>query len=73
MKATILATGALKVSPETGLEAYALAQWSRVNFGDWYDVQKFAANVIVDLSGYPEALAPTRTTPQPQPGRRAQP
>ncbi|HGO6081854.1 TPA: hypothetical protein ACK3PA_006351 [Burkholderia cenocepacia] len=73
MKATILAGGALQVSPETELEAYALAQWSRVNFGDWSNVHQFASNVIVDLSGYPAAVALSLTIPQPQSGRWAQP
>ncbi|KVS52234.1 hypothetical protein WK39_26610 [Burkholderia cepacia] len=73
MKATILAGGALQVWPESELEAYALAQWSRVNFGGWHNVQQFATNVIVDLSGYPAANAMALTIPQPQPGRRTQP
>ncbi|MBR8054166.1 hypothetical protein [Burkholderia vietnamiensis] len=55
MKATILAGGALQVTPETELEAYALGHWCRTNFGDWFNAARVSVNVIVDLSKYPEA------------------
>lgn len=72
MKATILADGTLQISPESDLEAYALGQWSRANFGDWFNACEPHVKIIVDMSGYPAALAPLHI-PQPQPGRRAQP
>ncbi|WP_175946651.1 hypothetical protein [Burkholderia pyrrocinia] len=72
MKATILAAGALLITPESELDAYALAQWSKVNVGDWFNAATRPMNVIVDLSAYPGAIEPL-TIPQPQPGRRAQP
>ncbi|WP_321810093.1 hypothetical protein [Burkholderia sp. BCC1985] len=72
MKATILADGTLHISPESDLDAYALGQWSRVNLADWFNVAQPSVKIIVDLSGYPGALAPL-TIPQPQAGRRTQP
>ncbi|WP_175760511.1 hypothetical protein [Burkholderia anthina] len=73
MKATILAGGALQITPESELEAYALGYWSRVNFGDWFNAAQISANVIVDLSGYPEAVQTHGAFPHLQPGRRTQP
>ena len=72
MKGTILADGTLQISPESELEAYALGQWSRANFGDWFNVRAPYVKIIVDLSGYPAAIQQLHI-PQPQPGRRAQP
>ncbi|WP_176331009.1 hypothetical protein [Burkholderia vietnamiensis] len=72
MKATILAGGALQVTPETELEAYALGHWCRINFGDWFNAARVSANVIVDLSGYPEANQTIVAVPHLQPGHGTQ-
>ncbi|WP_322055646.1 hypothetical protein [Burkholderia cenocepacia] len=73
MKATILAGGALQVTPETELEAYALGHWCRMNFGDWFNAARVSTNVIVDLSGYPEANQTIRAVSHLQPGHGTQP
>ncbi|MBG0879406.1 hypothetical protein H0X90_21690 [Burkholderia sp. 9775_39] len=72
MKATILAGGALQVTPETELEAYALGHWCRVNFGDWFNAAQISMNVIVDLSGYPAANQAIGAVHHLQPGLRTQ-
>ncbi|WP_131753577.1 hypothetical protein [Burkholderia vietnamiensis] len=72
MKATILTGGALLVTPESELDAYALAQWSKANLPDWFNAASRHVNVIVDVSAYPGAIEPL-TIPQPQAGRRTQP
>ncbi|VWC78756.1 hypothetical protein BLA17378_03767 [Burkholderia aenigmatica] len=70
MKATILAGGTLSVSPESDLEAYALAQWSRQNIGDWFNAASRPMAIMVDCSAYPDALEPI-TIPRARPGCRA--
>lgn len=70
MKGTILADGTLQISPESELEAYALGQWSRANFGDWFNACEPCVKIIVNLSEYPQAIEPLYI-PQPQPGRMA--
>ncbi|MGQ7907250.1 hypothetical protein [Burkholderia sp. BC1] len=72
MKATILSDGTLQILPESDLDAYALGQWSRVNFGDGFNACVPCVKIMIDLSGYPAALAPLHI-PKPQPGRRTQP
>lgn len=57
MKTTILADGTLSVAPESDLEAFALNCWSRENInGNWYDARCQPPKIIIDLSGYPDAI-----------------
>lgn len=54
MKTVIRVDGMLVVAPETELEAYALTQWSKRNFGEGYETRFPEIKIIVDLSGWPE-------------------
>jgi hypothetical protein len=58
MKTTIRADGILVVSPENGLEAYALGRWSATNLTDWYSGNAKQLNIIIDCSEYPGAINP---------------
>lgn len=52
MKTTISAVGTLIVSPENGLEAYALGRWSAVNLTDWYSGNTKQLNIIIDCAEF---------------------
>jgi hypothetical protein len=47
MKATIDARGMLVITPETGIEAYALSHWSRRNLNGTQ------VEAVVDMSNFP--------------------
>lgn len=55
MKATITSVGALVITPESELEAYALTRWSDANLADWFTASDRGLNVEIDCSAFPVA------------------
>jgi len=60
VKTTIRADGTLHVTPETELEAYALNQWSKANFGSGFEMRIPEIKIFVDMSSYDIEVTPLR-------------
>jgi hypothetical protein len=60
VKTTIRADGTLHVTPETELEAYALNQWGKANFGSGFETRIPEIKIIVDMSAYDIDTTPLR-------------
>lgn len=59
MKVTIEASGQLMITPESGLEAYALGHWAEENLAPLYkQVTAPSVRILIDCSKFPESLKP---------------
>jgi hypothetical protein len=54
MKTELCADGTIVITPESGIEAYALDKWCRDEFAAI--PSSYRPKLVVDFSGYPSAI-----------------